>query len=229
MGYSSSGTDGCPLVGRRQLRRIITVIAFFAVLAGCTVVPRFELVDEKYSMKPGTIAVISGNNRMFDLDLAETVTAKLKSQSTLIVMDQGRIKSQLKQYPADLISVVAGSELYNSSPHWFSPSDAERIAAFQKQLMTDYIMVVWGENLGRGVQLGGLFAVRRIYLNNIHMRLFAFPSKKIVAYAGFARREASTWAMESEQEMVQKLITSAAKEIVEGLVSTTRLRKRDDR
>lgn len=214
---------------RMEFMTLLVMVALVPAFGCYTKVPTFELVDNGSSVRPGSIAVISGTNTAFNLALAEAVTSELKRLSRLVVMDQAWIKERLKNYPADIITVDRESELARSSNYWFGPSDLERIAGFQKQLKADYILVVWSDQIGWFSQIGGLSIARQQLVGNIHTRLFEFPSRKIIGYSGYARREPASMFRKGDQEVFAKFIDSAAKATVEEMVQLTRLQKQEAR
>ncbi len=197
------------------------------LLAGCA--PRFTVFDpteSSYRIKPGSIAVIGGNNDQFDQDLAAALTGRLKSTSRLAVTDQERIRTQLKHYPADFVTVdrEEDADIVASSPAWFRPEDAERIAALHKDLKTDYVMVVWGDYLTKITEVSNWIIVRHYFASNINMRLIEFPAKKIVAYTDY-RQSVGPQEDETDKQMIDKLIGIASDSMVEKLIRMNKLQK----
>lgn len=238
---------GCfhPCINGKTLRFLVLTVAL-VILSGCGHKGPvfFELVDKSSMVKPGTIAVIAGYNNQFDLELADAVTKELKKLSRLLVMTQQEIHSKLKNYPFDIISVSDKSKMYKSADPWFVPSDTEQIASIQRQLKTDYILVVWGTRLTRITELdfGNPYDYSRMfqppqkqywYRSNIYTRLFEFPSKKIIGYSAFARPilvpppASENDPVDDPDKSVSILVRYAAGDVVETLVQVMNLGRKE--
>ncbi len=226
-----------PLKSALPVILALAALAASAALSGCRCcggggrIVDFDLVDQQYVMKPGTLAVVSGNNTRFDAQLAEVVTRKLRIRCSLKVLTQAEIKARAKGYPSDMVSADESSDLARESPYWFDQSDAAKIAFLQKQLKTDYVLVVWGNHLTKITEVGGMIpSIRYKYGSNFHSRLFEFPSKRIVGYSGFGRieRASSGSALMDENDPekgIWQLIRLGAGDIVDEFINATKTQK----
>jgi hypothetical protein len=206
---------------------VVLVLFMSAALYGCGGPINFKLVDKHAVIKPGTLAVVSGNNTRFDAQLADMVTKKLRSQCALKVLSQAEIRERSKKsYPSDMVS-VGGADLAQKPPSWFDVSDAARVAALQKRLKTDYLLVVWGSRLTKITEVGGMLTYMKYkYASDFYSRLFEFPSKRIVGYSVFRRTEraAPDSFLQDDKDPekgVAQLIQVGANDIVDEFIKTT--------
>src|SRR5258706_3359787 len=81
------------------------LVAFLATELGACgggVYKPFNPIDEKRTIKPASIAVISGSHQDGDVKLAEFVTKQLAERTTFRVLSQGEIGKRVPGYPSTI-------------------------------------------------------------------------------------------------------------------------------
>lgn len=218
---------------RAGAAKALFVASFILLVTGCTGgrPSSFWLADDKYRMKPGTIAVVAGRESRFDLQLAAAVSRELAARGRLSVKSQKDVQAALSDYPSTIITVKEDSDACWQSPLCLGAGDAGRVAAIQKQLGTDYLLVIWGTDLTRNTRVGmsGL-SMSVKYTSNFYARLFEFPSRKIVGYSDFydyieADRNSAFSTGHDADKTIAQLIHEAAKNIVGDLLDASALHK----
>ncbi len=210
----------------------LVVLSASALLNGCGGgrVGRFDLIDQQYVMKPGTLAVVSGNNDSFDTLLADVITRKLRSQSTLKVLSQAEIKARAKGYPSDMVGAYDTAKAARDAEYWFDQADAAKVAVLQKQLKAEYVLVVWGGNLTKQTVVSNFPPFLKFkYGSDFYARLFEFPSKRIVGYSDFWRVERAEGSVLADENNTDKgvwmLIRGGAADIVDDFLRATKTEK----
>ena len=214
--------------GSLGILRISIVIVVFAVLSGCGV--PFALVEENYKVKPGTLAVVSGSNNEACNRLADVLTQELKQRSTFRVVSQDEIGRRAPGYPSALMKESAPS-LDNKNPAWVSPGNKSRIDALQAQLKTDYLFVVWGENLGRMVtttynQYGGA-STQVSYHIDVYGILVEYPKSKPIGYSQFhgSKGQSCCFLFRSEGQDIDIMLKNSAEKIADKFLDITKTEK----
>lgn len=99
--------------------------------------PYFQLSREKDVLRPGSMAVISGNNAPTSIGLAEFLTTELQTRSAFQVLSQEEISRRVPDYPDQVpeagYTAAAGMKLLH------------------EKLKTDYLFVVQTQFLSKNV------------------------------------------------------------------------------
>lgn len=202
------------------------LIAFAAAASGCGGVP-FAFIDEGVSVKPGSIAVISGVNDPSTNRLAETITEVLAKKSTFRVMSQEEIVRRVPNYPVTIIEETLTTE--GDGTNWLSPKNRSRVNALHDRLKTDYIFVVWSQGVDKTVvrQQGGGCLTYTGYSLDVQGRFIEYPKSKIVGYTIFHGRKTKSCCLlfRSEGKDIDIMTVDSAEEIAEKIIETTRTAK----
>jgi hypothetical protein len=206
------------------------LIPFLLLVSACSggrSIP-FELVDSKQKLKTGTVAVISGRNSEFGVRLAAAVTQELEQKSSFHTMSQEEIKRRIPNYPADIITSWYPAKGQEYNPAQLSHHDKNKIKQVQSALKTDYVFVVWNDNLTKEQSVNtGFFTVHYMYWSWIFTRLLEYPTNKLVGYSSFTvSKSTGTSFMVTRQgdddvKYVNLLIQDAAGSIVNGVQDST--------
>ncbi len=211
---------------------LFVAVSLFVILEGCrrSVVP-FDVVDEQYRVKPGALAVLSGNNSDFDFRLADALTKKLSQKSILKLMTQEDIIRRIPNYPSDIVSSGSADTAIDSAPYSFSRRDKARLDAIHAQLNTDYVLVIWSNNLAKVTSINtGCLMVNYSYSGSFYTRLFEYPSGKVVGYSSFGATHRTGAAFPTSQtgddeKNVTVLIDYAVQLITDDFIKTTKTGK----
>ena len=145
---------------RKTHGRIAVAALCMALLSACGVHKPFELMNENYQLRSGSIAVVTGSDDEATAMLAGSLTQQLKQKGTLRVMSQEEVARRVPKYPS---SVKRAQELKDlDHPVWYAPSEKGKIESMQAQLKTDYLFVVWGGDLYRTVTQSSRGGVQRL-------------------------------------------------------------------
>ena len=135
------------LVQLRQVLLLLVLAGMVALLSGCGGTPHpFSLYDEKTSIRTGSIAVISADTSELTVRVAENLTRELKERSTFKVLSQEEVRRRVGKYP---VTIKAGQPENEDNPVWFAKGEKAKVDAMHAQLKTDYVFVVWTDNLRR--------------------------------------------------------------------------------
>ena len=206
----------------------IAVVAFAVALSGCGGVP-FALIDEGYKVKPGSIAVISGVNDPSTNRLAEAISEVLAKKSDFRVMGQEEIVRRIPNYPVTIIeeTFATGGD---DGADWLSPRNKARVSAQHSKLGTDYVFVVWAENVGKTVvrQQGGDCLTYTGYSVDVQGRFIEYPKNRVVGYSIYHGRKTKSCCLlfRSEGRDIDIMTVDSAEEIAEKIIETTKTAKR---
>src|SRR5262245_55745246 len=103
---------------------LVAVLSAGLAACGGPVYKPFNPIDDKRSIKPASIAVVSGSHRDGDVKLAQFVTKQLADRTTFRVLSQEEIGKRAPGYPA-AIRIKAEEEIKESDEKvvWFVPAD----------------------------------------------------------------------------------------------------------
>jgi hypothetical protein len=209
---------------------LLASIALLMVLAGAcrshTYRVIFQQVDRHQQMKPGSIAVIAGNDSGFDARLAQAIAEILSRGTVLTVVPADKIADALPGYPLPVMDQFDKRKEKRQNPRILSTGEHDRLDTIHARLNTDYVLAVWGTQLEkvRMVQVPTGF-VQYIYRGNIHARLVVYPSGEVLGYTRYRAenmvdRQTANYAQKKgngETIFLEQLIEIAADEIVTRL------------
>ena len=216
-----------PALGSSGILPGIVILALAAALSGCGGVP-FALIKEGYTVKPGSIAVISGVNDPSTNKLAETITDVLTKKSAFRVMSQEEIVRRIPNYPVTIIEETFATE-GDDGTEWLSPGNKTRVNALHDRLKTDYLFVVWSQGVDKTVvrqQGGGCFTYTG-YSLDVQGRLVEYPKSAVVGYSIYHGRKTKSCCLlfRSEGKDIDIMTVDAAEEIAGKIIETTRTAK----
>jgi len=212
-----------------RLRRRFTtvlVIVLTAGLAACggVVYKPFNPIDDKRSIKPASIAVVSGSHRDGDVKLAQFVTKQLADRTTFRVLSQEEIGKRAPGYPS-AIGIKKADEIKEDDEKvvWFVPSEKAKLDALQARLKVDYLYVVW---IPRMVVVSG---------GNSGTTYYVYPAGNMIEYPG-GRVVASTRMVKGSSTSLLALfrpkdyyivdaIEMSAEAIVDEMIDVTKSKK----
>ncbi len=208
---------------------LLASVVLITLIAGCSGVP-FALIEENYKVKPGSIAVVSGNNDEASNRLAELVTAELKKKSSFRVMSQEDIARRIPNYPFAIIKESPPS-MDNQNKAWLSPGNKGRVDTVQAQLKTDYVFVLWAQNLNKLVttsynQYGGASTQVSFHVD-IEGRFVEYPKSKPIGYSAYhgSKGQSCCLMFRSEGKDIDIMLGNSAENITEKLVEITKTEK----
>ncbi len=218
--------------------RIVLVVAISFVLAGgygCSARHQyFDVAQKGYQVKPGTLAVISGDNAAVSVKLAALLTRELQGRSTFRVVSQEDIAKRIPDYPYPILQTKTEKTSKGMVIDSYTEANRGQVAAIQKNLKTDYVFVVWGEDLRkvlRTTQYGVLLGIGRgSYEADINGQLFHYPQGAEVGNTSFTASESAGFfatanLSERDNEYVEKMILSAATFIADDFLDVTKAGK----
>jgi hypothetical protein len=216
-------------IGRFGFMFVILLTAFFA--QGCATNKPFALVDEQYQFKPGTIAVLSGDNNEADNRFVDVLITELKEKSTLKVLDQEEIAKRVKNYPLVKPVVFGMGKDKNDKREKKFEVDRAKVDAIQGNLKTDYVFVLWHDRMTKWTsnQINCLTMSSSGYFVHVQGDLLEYPKKKMVGYTDFAEEQGESCCLlfKTEGEDIDDLIKAAAKRTASDLIALSKTGKRN--
>ncbi len=196
-----------------------------AVLSGCGGTPHpFSLYDEKTAIKTGSIAVISADNSELTVRVADNLTRELKERSTFKVLSQEEVKRRVGRYP---VTIKIGQAENEDKPLWFAKGEKAKVDAMQAQLKTDYVFVVWTDNLRRITRTGqGGSSVT--YSVDVYGNVVEYPKSRAIGYTSFARNQGQSCCLfgKSEGDDINEMLKGAAESMTDDFISAAHAEKR---
>jgi len=209
---------------RRTYGRIAVAALCMALLSACGVHKPFELMNENYQLRPGSIAVVTGSDDEASARLVSSLTQVLKEKGTLRVMSQEEVARHVSKYPS---SVKRAKELKDlDHPVWYASSEKGKIESMQAQLKTDYLFVVWGGNLYRTVTQNSRGGTSVSYSVGIVANLIE-PRNKVVGYSNFGHGKSQSCCLfgKSEGDDINEMLKEAAEEMGDKFLRTANAQK----
>lgn len=209
---------------RRTYGRIAVAALCMALLSACGVHKPFELMNDNYQFKSGSIAVVTGSDDEATAMLAGSLTQELKQKGTLRVMSQEEVARHVSKYPS---SVKRAKELKDlDHPVWYAPSEKGKIESMQAQLKTDYLFVVWGGDLYRTVTQSSRGGSSVSYSVGIVANLIE-PKNKVVGYSNFGHSKSQSCCLfgKSEGDDINEMLKEAAEEMADKFLKTAKAQK----
>jgi hypothetical protein len=202
--------------------RFLISMSVIVTITGCfqDLGRKYEPVSAGFMLDPNkSIAVLSGHNDDSNIGLTEMVIEKLAASGKFKVMAQNDIKKSIQDYPLNVNLVdftIAGNVEKRYTPY-ISDTSKRAFDAAGKNLKTDYVMVVWIDNM-KSVSTSNFNSPSNISETKamcIMSRVIAYPEGKIVGYS--ARWNESS-AMLGNWENFMK---NAAQDLVQEIIFKT--------
>ena len=213
--------------GSRRAFPLFLLIAFCAaaLLSGCcggTPYP-FELYDDKIPIRTGSIAVVSADSAELTMRLADHLTRELKERSTFKVLSQEEVSRRLGKYP---VNIKDGKPDNPDKPVWYAKGEKGKIDSLQAQLKTDYVFLVWTDNLRKIVRSGqGGSSVT--YSIDIYGNVVEYPKSRAVGFTSFARNQSQSCCLfgKSEGDDIKEMMKAAAVSMADDFISAAKAEK----
>lgn len=203
-----------------QIRKYIflSVIALALLAGGCSSYTIFNTSKEEQIIKPGTIVVIAGSPEETDIRLAELFTDYLQKKTRFNVVTQETVFEKMPGYPLYSITkkMTESNAKQNNSP-WIPEDMKSNLTVYQQQLKTDYILLVWSDNLliysGQGGTSYGI---------DFMSRLVEVPGNNVIGYSSYRRNRGSCIStFFSTNINIDKMLGDISEEVVEELAKKT--------
>ena len=212
----------------RRIGRLLSLAALaaaFLALGGCGRNVPFDFMQEGYTAKPGTLAVVSGGTDDADVRFAEHLTKSLQQQSTLRVLSQAEVDRRVGKYPVNIKWTAQPKDAEH--PVWYAPNEKARIDAIQAAVKTDYVLVVWVANLSRYTTTSSRGGTSVSYGASIIGNLVHYGPGKAVGYTDFGASKGQTCCLfgVSEGQDIDNLLKFSAGEIAGKVAERTRTAK----
>lgn len=206
--------------GRLSRFSAISLAMTLAMLAGCGVYKPFQPFDGTAAIKPGSVAIISGDKSEPDMRLTEYLTLELKKRSTFRVMSQEEVARRVGRYP-QVIKVAEPKDV--DRPVWFPSSEKAKIDAIQSSTGTDYLLIVWVTDLSRWVTTSSQGGSQVSYSASVLGNMIAYPRARPIAYTNFAESKNQSCCLfgKSEGEDINELLKNSAASIADKFIAAT--------
>ncbi len=215
-----------PEVLNRSTRTAVTITlaVMLSLLTGCGVYKPFQLMDKETEVKPGSVAVISGNNDEATMKIVESLTQELKQRSTFKIMGQDEVARRLGRYP---VSIKRAAPKDTDRPVWFAPEEKSRIDGMQAKLGTDYMLIVWLSDLSRWTTTSSQGGSRVSYSASVLGNMLHYPKGRPVAYSNFARSKDQSCFLfgGSEGKDIDALLHGSAVAMADKFIDATKSKK----
>ena len=204
---------------------ILLALCSVALLSGCcggTPYP-FELYDEKTVIRSSSIAVVSADTSELTVQLADYLTRELKARSTFKVLSQEEVAHRLGRYP---VKVKQGTPDNPDKPIWFAKGEKAKVDSLQAQLKTDYVFLVWTDNL-RKVTRSGQGGSAVTYSVDVYGNLVEYPKSRAIGYTSFARNQSQSCCLfgKSEGDDIHEMVKAAAGSMADDLIAAAKAEK----
>ena len=157
------------MFNKKKLKAFILCMICITTVLRCSSTGKFTTVASDYRIDPEkSIAVFSGQNDDNNIQLAELIAEKFSATGKFKVLSQADIEKLVPRYPLNLnfIDFSYINDKDNSySPAYVSRYCKAQIDTVQKLVKTDYILIVWIDQME---QSGSKMMF-------IRSRLFAYP------------------------------------------------------
>jgi hypothetical protein len=199
--------------------------AALVALGGCGRNVPFDLMQEGYAAKPGTLAVVSGGTDDADVRFAEHLTKSLQQRSTLKVLSQAEVDRRAGKYPVNIKWTAQPKDAEH--PVWYAPNEKARIDAIQAAVKTDYVLVVWVANLSRYTTTSSRGGTSVSYGASIIGNLVHYGPGKAVGYTDFGASKGQSCCLfgGSVGKDIDDLLRFSAEEIADKVAERTRTAK----
>jgi len=212
------------LVQLRQVLLLLVLAGMVALLSGCGGTPHpFSLYDEKTSIRTGSIAVISADTSELTVRVAENLTRELKERSTFKVLSQEEVARRVGKYP---VKIKEGKPENPDKPVWFAKGEKARIDSMQTQLRTDYLFLIWTDNL-RKITRTGRGGSSVTYSVDVYGNLIEYPKSRAIGYTSFARNQSQSCCLfgKSEGDDIHEMVKAAAGSMADKFIAAAKAEK----
>lgn len=194
-------------------------------LSGCcggTPYP-FALYDEKTVIRSSSIAVVSADTSELTVQLADNLTRELKARSTFKVLSQEEVARRLGRYP---VKVKQETPDNPDKPIWFAKGEKAKVDSMQAQLKTDYVFLVWTDNL-RKITRTGQGGSSVTYSVDVYGNVVEYPRSRAIGYTSFARNQGQSCCLfgKSEGDDIHEMAKGAAGSMADDLISAAKAQK----
>ncbi len=208
---------------RSRSTQLVLIALVTTMLSGCHIHKPFEPMDDTVTIRPGSLAVISGDVSEATMRLADVLTQQLKDRSTFNVLSQEEIGYRAGKYPVAIKEADAAGDL---KPVWFDKSEKAKLDTLQAKVKTDYLFVVWTPYLFRVTNWnrpGGSVSFRVTVNGN----LIEYPKGVAVGYTEFVENKSKSCCLfgKSEGNDVNELLHDAASQMADKLISAAKAEK----
>ena len=212
------------LISAGFAKLILAAAVLTAVLSGCCGTPHpFDLFDEKTTLRSGSIAVISADTSELTVQLAGNLTRELKERSTFKVLSQEEVARRVGKYPV----TIKGARPENpDKPVWFAKGEKAKVDAMQAQLKTDYVFVVWTDNLRKSVRSGqGGSSVT--YSIDVYGNVIEYPKSRAIGFTNFARNQGQSCCLfgKSEGDDINEMLKGAGASMADRFTEAAKAEK----
>jgi len=183
----------------------------------------FELYDEKTTIRTGTIAVIAAEGSELTVRLADSLTRELKERSTFKVLSQEEVARRVGKYP---VKIKEGKPENPDKPVWFAKGEKARIDSMQTQLKTDYLFLIWTDNLRKTVRTGqGGSSVT--YSVDVYGNVIEYPKSRAIGFTSFARNHGQSCCLfgKSEGDDIHEMVKAAAGSMADKFIAAAKAEK----
>ncbi len=193
----------------------------FLISACCGIHKPFETMDDKVTIRPGSIAVISSYGDEPTQRLAQDLTQHLKERSTFKVMSQEEVRRRLGKYP---VTIKEGKPENEDKPVWFSKPEKAKIDAIHAQLKTDYLFLVWTGDLTRTTVTNSRGGSSVTYSVSVDGNVVEYPKGRPVGFSVFGASKGKSCCLfgKSEGDDVHELLKNAAGEMADKFIDAAK-------
>ncbi len=207
-----------------RILQFLLLPVLLAFLAGCggTAHP-FSLYDEKTAIRTGSIAVISADTSELTVQVADNLTRELKERSTFKVLSQEEVRRRVGKYP---VKLKVGQPENEDKPLWLTKGEKSKVDAMQAQLKTDYVFLLWTDNLRRITRTGqGGSSVT--YSVDVYGNVIEYPKSRAIGYTSFARNQGKSCCLagKSEGDDINEMLKGAAASMADDLIAAAHAEK----
>ena len=203
---------------------VLLALCSVALLQGCCGIHKpFEPMDDKVQIRAGSLAVISADASDATMRLADELTKELKARSTFKVLSQEEIGRRVGRYP---VTIKEAQPENPDKPVWFAKGEKAKVDAMQAQLKTDYVFVVWTDNLRKIVRSGqGGSSVT--YSIDVYGNVIEYPKSRAIGFTNFARNQGQSCCLfgKSEGDDINEMLKGAGASMADRFIEAAKAEK----
>jgi hypothetical protein len=215
----------------RQIHRfpVLAAVALAVVLGGCGgggANKPFVLLNDARAPRPGTIAVIAGNNYTIDTRLAEYLTDELKKRSSFRVISQDDIGEQIVNYPSP-IDLKPPAQKPDAKPIWFDPPEKARLDSIHEKLKATYLFVIWGDEFSATTVTHSRGGSSTTYFVTALGNLLEYPGGHAVASTELSGSNGTSFLaiFHRKNYYIEEMLEDVAARIVDKMLELTKANK----
>ena len=204
-----------------KLLNMVLVVSLLVGIGCASSDSTFKKAEGVSSVKPGSVAVISGSSSEVDIRLSEEVTRLLFEKSKFKVLNQDEITKSIPEYPMYFMeSQPTDVEKGTINQSYLTEKNQSTINKMQEKLKVQYVILVWTTGITALVSASGSNVINDVYWIYVPVRVVSYPDKKVVAFTN-AKIRGSYIRFRSLNNATHKLLTEAAEEIVDSFLEMT--------